>query len=468
MSAALPDAGGYSSLAAALAAPAYRRELNGSLAGFLRERRWFAGHDLEAIEASVEDTVVLAPTGDLVLAILRVVSGAVAVRYQVPLFAAPSGGVVDALDTPAGAEVFLDALLHGPADARLAITMTDATALREHGRARVLHGEQSNTSVVFGGTCILKLFRRLSEGRNPDVELTAWLSGPGNFASVPRVLAWGGLDAGAWAADSLVIQEFVANDGDGWTWALERAKVAATAVAGGRSIGSWFEAAEGRDLLAGAAALGDVTATLHRALESAMDEGLRPEPFSREDWDEVVGDVHADIDAASAVARDIAPGAAGVLDALHARVPDAPRSFGRKTRVHGDYHLGQVLHTTRGWFVVDFEGEPARSLASRTVLQHPLADVAGMLRSWDYAGATAAGESHRAWVDAAAGAFLDAYRGRAAGSDYLPATRADEDAILDLFVLRKALYELRYELSSRPAWAAIPMAALERIARGQR
>jgi trehalose synthase-fused probable maltokinase len=458
----LPDLRGEPSLARALSAGDYRAALEDALPGFLEERRWFADRAAGAFDARIEECVPLSTDGVVVIVIVRVESAAGVARYQVPLLASPSGGVVDALDSAAGAALFLDAISRPVADERLTVTVLNPEAIG--GPPRIMRGEQSNTSVVFGDACILKLFRRLAEGRNPDVELTTWLSGPGAFGGVPQTLAWARLDFGGWNADSLVIQQYVANDGDGWEWALERAREANDAVTSGTPFATWLSSADGIELLDGAAALGRVTAKLHSTLASATGDGLGASPFSRDDWDALATRIHEDIDAAVASALTSTVGSADFLSRLHRCVPGPPDSPGSKARIHGDYHLGQVLRTGSGWVIVDFEGEPARPLSDRVAPQHPLADVAGMVRSWDYAAATAAGQAMADWRTAATAAFVDAYREEAAGSAFLPGSPEAEDRLLRMFVLRKALYELRYELDSRPAWAAIPLAALERIA----
>ncbi len=284
------------------------------------------------------------------------------------------------------------------------------------------------------------------------------------------------------------MQTFVPNEGDGWAWALDRGRAALAGARSPGAIAAWLDR-EGVTL-AGAAALGAVTARLHRALAGATDPELRPEPVGDEDVRRWAARLREEAAATAAALRRAGSPDAATLAAVEraGRLPaPAARNAGLKTRVHGDYHLGQVLKTADGFAILDFEGEPARTLAERRARQHPLLDVAGMARSWSYAAATVAREAPAGgsgegpgtevdreegrlaraarWELAVRDRFLAAYWAEAdrAPVRFLPAGDADRAALLRLFELYKALYEVRYELNYRPAWVAIPAAAVRAL-----
>ena len=315
---------------------------------------------------------------------------------------------------------------------------------------RRLGVEQSNTSVRLGDRLILKLYRLLEPGENPDLEVSAFLTAAG-FADTPAVagaMTYDDPDAGSAAA--AMLQAFVPSRGDAWA-----AMLAALATDPGAAVRM-------------AAALGGVTARMHEALASRPDDPAFPArtatPAETAGWR-----VSAE--------RQLAQAVTAVTGADHARLVSlAPRitarfadTFGsatgeaRVSRIHGDYHLGQVLARTDGGFaVVDFEGEPARPLHERREPGSPLRDVAGMLRSLDYAARTADAGDHAAgfdasgWLGEARASFLDAYGG----------VDADQATLLDAFELEKACYEVRYEANNRPGWSWLPLAAVERLSLG--
>ncbi len=329
-------------------------------------------------------------------------------------------------------------------------------------REGALGVEQSNTSFLLGETCIAKVFRVFQVGRNPDAQLVSFLSEQ-EFPGVPRSIAVARLATANGEGDIVSIQSFVPNHGDGWEWALARAGDAF--ANGGDDVPGWL-AREGATLR-GARELGAMTAELHATFAAAMVPGLAPRTVQRADTESLAEQIVVEArDTAGAVERH-SPAVAALLRQVKPEtlMATAGPPGGLLTRIHGDYHLGQVLRTEDGWVVVDFEGEPARPLAERTALQHPLIDVAGMLRSWDYA-ATTAGRDHpgrEAWRDAVAGAFLAAYWEAANRSpvQFLPRDAGSRAEMLRILTLRKALYEVRYELASRPAWVDIPLAAVK-------
>ncbi|HSO65272.1 MAG TPA: phosphotransferase, partial [Ornithinibacter sp.] len=316
--------------------------------------------------------------------------------------------------------------------------------------SRVLSGEQSNTSVILDcdlpdghhAPLIVKVFRMLSPGDNPDVVLQGALVDAGS-RRVPAVV---GAVTGRWphpgaegdvpASGHLALaQEFLPGVEDAWRVALHAAEA-------------------GTDFAGPARALGEVTAEVHRTLADV----LGTEPTSPAQAEAIVAEMRSRFEAAVAEAPGLEEARRPVAAVLRAA---AAAEWPPLQRIHGDYHLGQVLHSPeRGWVLLDFEGEPLRPLSERSLPDQPVRDVAGMLRSFDYVGGTweqVHGASARAWVTSAQQAFLDGYAERA-GSD-----PRDLGALLAAFELDKAMYEVVYEARNRPAWVAIPLGAVRRL-----
>ena len=308
--------------------------------------------------------------------------------------------------------------------------------------ARRLEVEQSNTSVVIGEQLMLKLYRLLEAGQNPDLEVSAFLTDAG-FAETPALagsLVYQSPDG--WSAAAAMLQSLVPSTGDAWAGMLAALSA---------------DPAEGVEM---ARVIGAVTAALHAALASRPDDpGFPARPAT-------VAETAA---WRASAERQLAQAVTAVSGAAHERLVQlAPAlrahfadTFGAAsgdasvTRIHGDYHLGQLLARPDGGFsVIDFEGEPARPLAERREPSSPLRDVAGMLRSLDYAARTAERASRldpEPWLAAARSAFLHAYG-------------PTDPALLAAFELEKACYEVRYEASNRPDWVWLPLAAVERLA----
>ncbi len=360
----------------------------------------------------------------------------------------------------------------------------------------------SNSLLRYGDRLLLKVFRRLEAGANPDFEIGRFLTEGGEFARIPRVA--GGLEyhrAGAPSMTVAILQALVANQGDAWQHFLDQltpyferasARGAAPPAEEDRPLPGWAVAEpppQVARLIGGylddAATLGRRTAEMHRALaRHTGDPAFAAEPMTDADVRTLAAAVvelgskalagvrehrgQLPETARPAAERLLAEGPA-VLDRL-GRAPGI-RPGALKTRTHGDYHLGQVLRAGNDFVILDFEGEPARPLEERRRKQSPLRDVAGMLRSFDY-GAYAGlfrftndrpqdfdrlepwAALWQAWTSAA---FLRAYRDTAAGAPFLPTDPGQLDALLDFFLLDKAFYELLYELNNRPDWVRIPL-----------
>ncbi len=397
-------------------------------------------------------------------------------------------------------------------DARGAETLT----------ARTGSAEQSNTSILYGGKLIMKLFRRLQPGENPDTEIGRFLTEVAHFPRIApflgdiRIVAQDGSEAGE-STTLAMLQGLVQNEGDGWQWTLEELSQyfdscvtcpvpqdtgsfpafttdAATPEAAREHAGFYLE---------GAALLGRRTAEMHLALATPTDNvAFRVEPFAAEDLssdaarieaqitrtlealrrgmtsfaaDSELADSTVDTDSTSDLAAMILSQRRELLARARSLTEVGPEAAGQRIRIHGDYHLGQTLRAKADFVILDFEGEPARTLAERRAKQSPLKDVAGMLRSFSYAayaGLAAFTQRHPAnnahdaknleawtqtWLNAVSTEYLRAYKTTIAEHPRLVPEPAQAQMLLNAYLLEKALYELLYELNNRPAWVRIPL-----------
>ncbi len=347
--------------------------------------------------------------------------------------------------------------------------------------------EQSNTSITIGGKLILKLLRRPEEGVNVEVEVGRYLTESTRFANTPPLMGWvGAVDSGGRELALATLHGFVQNQGDAWTWVtsylerfLDEVGVLPPGEARARVEDGLHQA--NLDFMA---LLGRRTAEMHLALgQDTPDVAFAPEPTEPEHlaaWHDRARRQAAD---ALAALRDLdTPEAAallgrrGELEALIDRLlPDALAAA--RIRVHGDYHLGQVLVVSDDVYIIDFEGEPRRTLVERRRKDSPLRDVAGMLRSFEYAAWTVtqrintfrpgAGEDVAPlvldWEARAARAFLGGYFDAAGDAASVPRRHGDRRRLLTLFAVEKACYEIAYEASNRPGWVGIPVRGLLRL-----
>jgi trehalose synthase-fused probable maltokinase len=308
--------------------------------------------------------------------------------------------------------------------------------------------EQSNSSIVFGEQQVLKVFRRIEPGLNPELEMLRFLS-ERDFENIATLSGWYDYTGELMQATLGILQEFVAEARDGWQLALD----------------------DPLGLLHRLPELGTATGRMHSVLASdASDPAFAPEEPSDEALalltatiDEQIERVFLDLPDHPALAP-IAGRGEEVRDRL--QMMSHVGVGGRLIRHHGDYHLGQTMLRDAGWVILDFEGEPARTLLERRRKRSPLRDVAGMLRSFAYA--ASASELMRGvpapagWEERARKAFLDAYF-EAVEPTLLPAGQAAIEKLLAIFELEKAVYELRYELNNRPDWVPIPVAGIARL-----
>ncbi len=390
--------------------------------------------------------------------------------------------------------------------------------------ARTSSAEQSNTSILYDQKLILKLFRRLQPGENPDVEIGRFLTEVAHFPRIAPFLGEiRGRNNNGEQTTLAMLQGLVENEGDGWEFTLDELaryyeSVSTLALppdtgappsfltelpsSGEPSSAIPAEAREHAGLsLDAAALLGRRTAELHLALATPTDNpAFTPEPFTPDALAADVTRIRAQITGAldalkrafNTLPDELTTDSAALILSrraqlfarAHAIAEIPPAEAGMRIRIHGDYHLGQLLRSRNDYVILDFEGEPARPLAQRRAKQSPLKDVAGMVRSFSYAAYSAldrfaqrnpsAARSLEPWAqlwqNAASTAFLDAWRATMAAAEPTPARNPSAahltpqplqaQRLLNAYLLEKALYELLYELNNRPAWVRIPLAGI--------
>lgn len=435
---------------------------------WLPGQRWYGGKGTAVSAVRVEHEERLTGGEDLRHALLHVTdedggtelyqallgyrSGDVEPRLKVAVIGEVDGRTLyDAVHDPEAVGALLTLMAGNRQLSRLSFTST--AELDPSRPPRVMGAEQSNTSVVYGEEYILKLFRRLQPGVNPDLEITRALAEAGT-PHIAQPLGWIEGEVAGQTTTLGLLQCFQRGATEGWAMATA-------------SVRDLFAEADlhpdevGGDFAGESERLGVATAEVHLAMRAALPSGAAHAQESVSTGRQL----HERLDAALLVVPELekhAPALRTVYDQLASRTEPV-----EVQRVHGDYHLGQVLRTQEGWILLDFEGEPARPLAERTALMSPLRDVAGMLRSYDYAARHLLAErgddpqlAYRAaeWAERNRQAFCDGYA-RAAGKD-----PRDEAVLLRAFELDKAVYEVVYEARNRPSWLPIPVGSIERLA----
>ncbi len=435
------------------------------------EQRWFGSKAREVAQLNVLEAVSLrSESPALVLALVeaRFATGTHE-HYQLPLGLRPAAeGWTERVVTEHDGWTVYDALADGQQGRELLhrirgsadVSATDGilhfrwarganAALAGSVDARPVGVEQSNSSIVFGEALILKAFRRLEPGVNPELELLRFLSGRG-FPHIAPLAGWYEYAGRLMDTTLGTLQEYLQGAEDGWELCLA-------------DLEAFVPLA--RDL-------GVVTGDLHTVLGSENDDpDFAPEEPSVENLslltatiDEEIERVFVDLDPDDPALAPIAGRGQDVRERRQAL--SLIGSGGRLIRTHGDYHLGQTMLAERGWVILDFEGEPARPLPERRRKRTPLRDVAGMLRSFAYAASAA--EQHRSapatadWEARAREAFLDGYF-ETVDHSLLPPGADATARLLAVFELEKAVYELRYELNNRPDWVGIPVAGIVRL-----
>ena len=525
---------------------AHRGTLEERLLAYVIQRRWFGGKARMVQMARVEDVVEMSgPASRAAIVFLRIdYTDGEPDRYQVPIAFASGlrarairknspqavialvksasevaqGILFDATHDPGFCASLVKMIGRGQSctgeEGKIAAT-PHAAFSREVGDLRhlppgtPLRGEQTNTSLFFGRRAVLKLFRRLDEGTNPDLELGRFLTERTSFASLPPVI--GAIEYRRSRKEEpvtlAVLKGYAPAQGDAWTYALDelgrfyhRVLARGSQVAPGVPRGGLLSLAGAApplelqgligDYLTAAQVLGERTAEMHLALASQpADPVFAPEPFGPNYQRALFQALRGNCLQAMARLRE----QAGSLDTetrviaerVLGRESAVVKTFeaviglqhgGMRIRVHGDYHLGQVLRAKDDFIIIDFEGEPARSIGWRRLKRSPLRDVAGMLRSFDYAASYSLRNQSpppvrtqdtarllpwaklwTAWVSAA---FLRSYLDAIKHSGLLPQSDREIAILLDALLLEKALYEVTYELNNRPDWVAVPLTGI--------
>ncbi|MEU9911226.1 phosphotransferase [Streptomyces sp. NPDC051001] len=443
----------------ATTSPALLASLDPLLREWLPRQRWFAGKGRPVTGFSLVAATELLPVDGrlglyhlLVRAHQPMTSGdcyqlLIGVREALPPHLAPAlighmeegplagRTVYEALYDTRPAEVLLEALRAQARIGGLRFERDPDQEIRSGLVPRMVTAEQSNSSVVYGDTFILKLLRRVVPGVNPDLELPLALAREG-CPRVPAPTAWLHADLDGESSVLGVLQPFVQGAADGWELALR-------------------ELAKGEDFTAEARALGRATAEVHTALARALPSVTLGAAQLQPLVDGMTERLEAAVQAVPSL-RPYAPGLHSAFTAL-ADLAAEGRTWTAQ-RVHGDLHLGQCLRSPAGqWSLIDFEGEPSKPLAERRMPQPPARDVAGMLRSFDYA-ALSADPPMPGWAHACRAAYCSGYA-EIAGAD--PRT---DPVLLRAYETDKAIYEVVYEARHRPDWLPVPMAAIERYA----
>jgi maltokinase len=438
-----------------------------AIATWLVKQRWFAGkgrelHDL----AVVADTQVTGGDPELRHLVVTVSHGTAVDYYQVPVgvrqrlparlehaLIGPSGDgrqLYDALHDAELTRPLIEGIANNAAVGTLQLRQVDGAVFNTGLDSLVISSEQSNTSLVYGEESILKVFRRVSPGPNPDLEVTTALARLGS-EHIAEPLGWIETRLDGAPTSLAILSRYLRLASDGWS-------LAATSVRDLYAEPDTRAADAGGDFAGEAHRLGQATAEVHASMATAFGT------------DEVGADVVSELTEQMFRKLDLSIAAVPELGKYAEMIGDAYSQLAKLKgpfpvqRVHGDYHLGQVLRTPEtGWVVLDFEGEPATPLAQRRARSSPLRDVAGMLRSFDYAArhqligrsdADAQAATARDWVRRNGSAFCAGYA-EAGGLD------PDENAVLlRALQLDKAVYEVLYEARHRPSWLPIPLDSL--------
>jgi maltokinase len=451
-----------------------------SLAAYMSGRRWFAGkgREFEVTHVHALPWLGTEPHTRIEVAEVTYADGK-RDAYHVPMLYLPQAdaslghAMIGDVDHPElGPVVAYDAVFSKPACDQLLEQFHEAAQsddvvfhvvygaeLPPHGSPGfVLTAEQSNTSVAYGEDGILKLFRRIAAGGNPDIEIHDALTRRGSENVAPLLgWIWGRWQDGSGDVHEGhlgMMQAFLRTATDGWTVALSSVRDLLVEE-------DLFPDEVGGDFAGEARRLGEATALVHADLAAAFDTAT----YTADQQTSLAGGMGLRLDAAIHVVPELAEHADGLrarFDALAVLTTPLPVQ-----RVHGDLHLGQTLRTVKGWKIIDFEGEPAKPLEERIALDTPYRDVAGMLRSLDYAaGATlhefGQGEqlAHRAheWSARNRDAFLEGY------AEHTRPLTPEATVVIGAYEADKAVYEAVYEARNRPSWLPIPLHAIARLA----
>lgn len=458
-------------------------EIADALATMLPEQRWFAGKgrpvqavipvratDLGGTDPRLVHAVIKVDQGephpDLYQLLLGVRSGLSDTLGHAWVATTGDQAVYQAVHDSELTAVLLDLMAKGIDVEGLRFATEPGVTLETELRSRPVGAEQSNISLVYGQTYILKLIGKLVVGASPDLELHRALARVGcTHIAAPLGSIEGTLDSDG-EADTVtygMLTEFLRGTADGWAMATASVRDLMAEDLRSDATPGPFEHPQpedvGGDFASEAYRLGQAVAAVHADLATAL--GSAPAPASY--LDALADRMHAKLDGVLAQVPELLPHESALRVAFNVvRELTDPVMI---QRIHGDLHLGQVLRSVNGWVLIDFEGEPMASLAERIAPDSALRDIAGMLRSFDYAAhhlplGDAGPQEHAAvalaWANRNRGAFCDGYA-------QVTADPRDQTALLRAFELDKAVYEVGYEHNNRPLWLPIPLAAVDRL-----
>jgi maltose alpha-D-glucosyltransferase/alpha-amylase len=490
------------------------------LPDFLGRQRWFAGKDARITSVALKPFARLeGRSTQYPLALCEVsIAGGEAHSYFMPLSVAWGGDKVSAtssylpftlakirrgsrigalLDAAKDEEFVRDlaiAISRGsreePNNLRFT-THPSLAAIPEGAPIRPIGAEQSNISLILGDNMVLKLYRRIRRGMQPELEVAQFLTNVAEFKNTPALLgAVEHIEEDAEPCALAIAFAFVENQGDAWNAVVEALDRTIEDISLLPEGDKWEEALDRLyafplDL---AGKLGQRTAEMHRALATeTTDPAFHAEPIGKKQVEGWCAAIRSDAERAFVSLERVSPEVSETTaqhvnrllekrTALFAHIEALARlsATGMMTRIHGDYHLGQVLIAKDDVIIIDFEGEPGRTLAERREKTSPLRDVAGMLRSLDYAAsaaldrfATRSGglpdrviEVTAAWRERSGREFIAAYVETARGMVSYPREEREAAALLNLFLLQKTLYEISYEAANRPSWITVPVRGL--------
>jgi trehalose synthase-fused probable maltokinase len=454
----------------------------------LPDRRWFGGKGRPLRETRVVDeTVVEDGPPALVFALIEVAfEDGERNLYHMPLLVDGDGTPRDAFEDIERLRGIGELMAHGHTvkgtDGAFHFGGPGLDPLAPPGREsiRALAVEQSNSSAVLDEEVIVKFFRRVEVGTNPDLELNRLLTNEG-FPHIPpqvgEIIYEGEIEGEEISIDLGIAQHFVGDAAEGWSEVLRHVHHVFDEIHPEDAHEDIPTLTQERnaDILERLEQLGDVTASLHVTLSREEAEAdFTPEPITSGDVSSWVTGVRTSLRALLRSEVEELKPLRAAIDGHIAEFANLDGDLGTKTRIHGDYHLGQVLLVTRDWLIIDFEGEPARPLEQRRTKQPPLRDVAGMLRSFSYAAlvplmerGNSVSESLKPWAEEweklARDSFLTGYLRTAHEGRFLPADRDVVMTMLDFFELEKAIYEVGYERGHRPQWAPIPLHGIKML-----
>ncbi len=472
----------------------YRNEILPRIKSYIEQARWYSGKGREITGTDLLDFGTMGSPPEVIIAVIRITfrKGGSEV-YLVTHFAGSDSakGIVDGVNSRAYISTILDAIYRG-SDISLEKGRLHGMSENFHefhervdNSFHVIAGEQSNTSILIGNRWVYKSFRKLNSGENPDFSVASYLYRKCNFPFVPETLGKMTLETGGESYDAGILTRYIGNSRDGWEATLASIRNILSEFYSGESGKAMLLVENLKD---GMRKLAKTTAMMHNCLSLDSDDvNFQPEPVSERDvtvwsteYDSLLEDMfealHSFTENASENTLKTVEEVLGRQDYFHRFTGPLKKSITLgiyKTRIHGDFHLGQTLVSGDNYYVIDFEGEPMRPLSYRTGKFMPLKDAGGMVRSISYAVDTASSVSEELHMDTAfneslkeslVDAFVSAYyKSYAPGNPYIPEDPASRRGLLEFFIAEKALYEVVYEIRNRPGYAWIPLRSMRNL-----